>query len=226
MFYRDILNNLNKGKFYDSIVIEGCSGCGKSTLMELLSNHDNKYTKFTESVEDNPIIDKYFHDRKKYSFALQVFFLNRKFEEMKIIEKSSKTLLDRSIYCNVVFAKMYNETDEMTKEEFNVYLELFKNILSFHYPPKLMIHLESSTDGIVERIQRRGRDYEKLVNRDYWDHLNNSYIDFFSQYNLSPVLKINVDKYNFADNRNDKKYITDLIQETIRKIDENNLVNI
>jgi deoxyadenosine/deoxycytidine kinase len=224
MFYRNILNHLNQNKSYDTIAIEGCSGCGKSTLMSLMERFD--YQSFPEKVTDNYVIDKYFSDRKRYSFALQIFFLNSRLEHIKQVAMTSQTLLDRSIYSDVIFAKLANDLEEMSNEEFKVYLDLYKNMLKDHNPPKLIIYLESSVEGVVERIKRRGRDYEQSVEKEYWDKLNKNYIEYFEQYNLSPVLKINVDRYNFADNESHKEIVIELIRNKLEEVDKNLLISI
>lgn len=121
-------------------------------------------------------------------------------------------VMDRSIYGDVIFAKMLMESGEMSKEEFELYIELFENMLEHCHPPKLMVYLEVSVDEAINRINKRGRDYEKIVERDYWERLNKNYQEYFGQYSISPILKINVDNINFESNPEDREYIINLIK--------------
>ena len=139
------------------IVIEGVVGVGKSSLMNLLS--DEGYLAFEEPVVDNPVLDKFYYDRKRYSFPLQVFFLNKRFEHIKKAAKVDNAVMDRSIYGDAIFARMLNLADEMSDEEFAIYSELLQNMLEHVHRPKLMVYLEIGVDEAMRRIQKRGRDY-------------------------------------------------------------------
>lgn len=216
MDYKEILNHVSRKKVYNMIVIEGVVGVGKSSLMNLLS--DEGYLAFEEPVVDNPVLDKFYYDRKRYSFPLQVFFLNKRFEHIKKAAKVDNAVMDRSIYGDAIFARMLNLADEMADEEFKIYTELLENMLEHVHVPKLMIYLEVSVDEAVRRITKRGRDYEQIVERDYWEKLNKEYTTYFEHYDLSPVLRINVDNLDFEENEDDKQYVLKLIRETIAKL--------
>lgn len=196
--YAAILAKINKERVNDMIVIEGVVGVGKSSLMHLLGAQG--YEEFEEPVVDNPILDKFYYDRKRYSFPLQVFFLNKRFEHIKKTNNFKNAVMDRSIYGDAIFARMLNLNDEMSDEEFGIYQELLENMLEHVRAPKLMVFLEVSVDEAMRRIQKRGRDYELIVERDYWQNLNDEYHDYFDQYSLSPVLRINVDNLDFENN--------------------------
>ena len=216
--YKEVLSKVNKGESNMSIVIDGIVGVGKSTIMELLEKEG--YTAFPEPVVNNPILDKFYYNRTRWSFPLQIFFLNERFKHIKNCMKLGEhTVQDRSIYGDVIFAKMLCDSGEMTEEEFELYKDLLENMLHHITPPKLMVYLEVSTDEAMKRIKRRGRDYEQIVEREYWDKLNEEYRAYFEGYNISPILKINVDNLNYADNEEDKQYILKLIADKLAEIE-------
>lgn len=228
MFYSEILSHVGKNLLFENhkeeihmnknqtIVIDGVVGVGKSSLMNLLQNEG--YTAFPEPVADNPLLDKFYHDRKRYSFSLQIFFLNRRFAHIKNAMKNKKVVMDRSIYGDAIFAKMLCDNGEMAVEEFNLYKELLENMLEHVAPPSLMIYLEISVDGAMKRIAKRGRDFEQIVERGYWEKLNGEYSTYFKQYNISPILKINVDNLDFENNEEHREYILNLIRNKIKEI--------
>lgn len=205
------------------LAIDGPVGVGKSTLMkklELLLG----YKAYPEPVVDNPLLDKFYHDRKRYSFALQMFFLNKRFDHIKQTSGADKAVLDRSIYGDVIFAKMLHDNNEMSFDEFNIYKDTLTNMLDHCRVPTLMINLEVSVDEAIKRIQKRGRDYEQIVEREYWDTLNKEYRSFFNSYNHSPLLTINVDNLNFEENEEDLQYVLDLIQDKLDDISKQSIL--
>ncbi|MCY6485794.1 deoxynucleoside kinase [Clostridium aestuarii] len=221
MNYKDILDKINRKGCWNVIVVDGVVGVGKTTLMNMLVN-EMGYKPFLEPVVDNPILDKFYYDRERYSFSLQIFFLNNRFRMIKEAAKMNNAILDRSIYGDLIFAKMLMENGEMSKEEYNLYADLFENMIEHCHPPKLMIYLETSVDAAIKKINKRGRDYEKIVEREYWERLNTHYNEYFNQYSISPILKINVDNIDFEKNSEDRKYIFDLINNKLKEIESNN----
>lgn len=215
--YRELLQKVNRERVLDMIVIEGVVGVGKSSLMNILGQMG--HIEFEEPVVDNPILDKFYHDRARYSFPLQVFFLNKRFEHIKKAVGIKKAVMDRSIYGDAIFARMLNLNGEMSDEEFGIYQELLENMLEHVQAPKLMVYLEVSVDEAMRRIHKRGRDYELITERDYWVKLNKEYTIYFDEYTLSPILKINVDNLDFENNEDDRKYVLELIQAELNKID-------
>lgn len=211
--YQEILNKIMKKEVYDMIVVEGVVGVGKSSLMHILA--EQGYEEFEEPVVDNPVLDKFYHDRVRYSFPLQVFFLNKRFEHIKKAKDVSRAVMDRSIYGDAIFARMLNLNDEMSDEEFAIYRELLENMLEHVQAPKLMVYLEISVDEAIRRIRKRGRDYELIVERAYWEKLNKEYREYFESYTLSPLLKINVDHLDFENVPEDREKILLLIQEKL-----------
>lgn len=218
--YRELLSHVSGKEVYDMIVIEGVVGVGKSSLMNIMTDYG--YTAFEEPVVDNPILDKFYHNRNRYSFPLQVFFLNKRFEHIKKASLIEKAVLDRSIYGDAIFARMLNLNGEMSDEEFQIYKELLINMLEHVKAPKLMVYLEVSVDEAIRRINKRGRDYELIVEREYWERLNHEYQDYFGQYELSPILKINVDNLDFENNLEDRQYVIDQIEAKLEEINRKN----
>ncbi|SHF08380.1 Deoxyadenosine/deoxycytidine kinase [Caloramator proteoclasticus DSM 10124] len=196
------------------LVIDGVVGAGKTTLMNILKNEG--FVPFEEPVYNNPILEKFYYDRHRYSFPLQIFFLNKRFKHIKEASLIENAVMDRSIYGDVIFAKMLMESGEMSREEFDLYIELFENMIEHCHPPKLMVYLEVSVDEAIRRIYQRGREYEKVVERAYWERLNKHYQDYFEQYSISPILKINVDNLDFENNLKDREYIINLIKQNLR----------
>ena len=217
MFYREALRGINKGGFWNMLVIDGVVGVGKTTLMKIME--ERGYIPFEEPVYNNPILEKFYYDRVRYSFPLQIFFLNKRFKHIKEASLVHNAVMDRSIYGDVIFAKMLQQSGEMSREEFDLYLELFENMIEHCMPPKLMVYLEISVDEAMKRIQKRGREYEKVVERGYWERLNANYREYFNQYSISPILKINVDNIDFENNHDDREYVIGLIENKLRELE-------
>lgn len=199
------------------IVIDGVVGVGKSTLMNILAEELNM-VKFEEPVIENPILPKFYENRKRYAFPSQVFFLNSRFAHLKEAGKIEDCILDRSIYGDAIFAKMLCKSGDMTSEEFAIYEELLENMIDHIKEPKLMIYLEVSVDEAMRRIRKRGRDFEQKVEREYWESLNQEYKSYFDNYNLSPILKINVDNIDFENNKEDKEKVLSLIKNRLNDL--------
>ena len=166
MYYKYFFKNLRMGdeKMRGTICIDGVVGAGKSTLGEILAKElDIEF--FREPVLENPLLDKFYYDKKRYSFPLQVFFLNKRFKMIKEADELNGCIMDRSIYGDVIFAKMLMEDGDMTQEEFELYEELLHNMLEHVKRPRLMIYLENSVDRAIEKIQMRVDDLERIRRR-------------------------------------------------------------
>ncbi len=215
--YKELLSYIISKEIANMIVIEGVVGVGKSSLMRYIK--ELGYEAFEEPVVDNPILPKFYYDRKRYSFPLQIFFLNKRFKHIKEAAQQEFSVLDRSIYGDAIFAKMLHYNGEMEGEEYEIYEELLENMLQHVQPPKLMIYLEVSVDEAMRRIQKRGFEYEQIVERDYWQRLNDEYREFFNSYSISPILKVNVDHLDFEKNPEDLDYLLQLVKEKLDEID-------
>ena len=215
--YEKLLSNIDRNDNWDMIVIDGVVGVGKSTLMMLLE--DEGYVPFKEPVLENPILEKFYYDRKRYAFALQVYFLNNRFKFIKEAGKIENSIMDRSIYGDAIFPKLLKEIGDMSTEEFEIYCDLLSNLVEHVKHPKLMVSLQVSVDEAINRIRKRGRSYEQVVEREYWETLNREYEEYFSSYTISPLLKINVDKLDFENIEEDRQYIIGLIKDKLREIE-------
>lgn len=213
--YKEFFNMIKKNNPNELIIVDGVVGSGKTTFMNLLKE-ELSLPGFEEPVTDNPLLEKFYHDRKRYSFPLQVFFLNRRFRMLKDAgENLTASVMDRSIYGDVIFAKLLHEGGDMEKDEFDLYQELLVNMLDHIESPKLMIYLKCDVDTAIRRIEKRGRDYEQIVERDYWERLNREYEDYFKEYNLSKLLVIDVKNYDLLENEKDRKEVMDLVKKAI-----------
>lgn len=213
--YKEFFNMIKKNNPNELIIVDGVVGSGKTTFMNLLKE-ELSLPGFEEPVTDNPLLEKFYHDRKRYSFPLQVFFLNRRFRMLKDAgENLTASVMDRSIYGDVIFAKLLHEGGDMEKDEFDLYQELLVNMLDHIESPKLMIYLKCDVDTAISRIEKRGRDYEQIVERDYWERLNKEYEAYFKEYNLSKLLVIDVKNYDLLENEKDRKEVMDLVKKAI-----------
>ncbi len=210
MLFSQHLGKLQQEGRWNMVVIDAVVGAGKSTLMDILVK-ERGLMPFEEPVVDNPLLDKFYHDRERYSFSLQIFFLNQRFRHIKEASKVDHAVLDRSIYGDLIFARMLHDSGDMSTEEFKLYMDLFENMIEHCKAPRLMVYLELSVDGAIARIQKRGRDYEQIVERGYWERLNHYYAEYFEQYSASPLLKINVDGIDFENKETDRQYVLSLI---------------
>lgn len=199
------------------IYVDGTVGAGKSSFISILNQKG--FDVVQEPYFENPILDKFYEDRRRYSFASQVFFLNKKFELIQSVQHSSNTIVDRSVYGDFIFAKMLRDNGDMTKEEFHIYHDLFNNIVLNIPAPKLVIYLDVSLKVVLKRIAKRGRPAEQIVDRKYWADLNLNYKAAFAAYNDSPILTINVDDLDFVNRAEDCEYICNLFFERLSTLE-------
>ena len=213
--YKEFFDMVKKNAPNEMIVVDGVVGSGKTTLMNILKE-ELGVSGFEEPVTDNPILGKFYHDRKRYAFPLQIFFLNRRFRMLKEAQaKKVSSVMDRSIYGDVIFAKLLHDGGDMEKDEFDLYQDLLTNMLDHIEAPRLMIYLRADVDTAIDRIEKRGRDYEQIVERDYWERLNREYEAYFSAYNLSRLLIIEAKDYDIRDSEEDRKKVVQLVKEAL-----------
>lgn len=186
------------------IAIVGNIGAGKTTLTEMLSKHYNWEALF-ETVDNNPYLEDFYSDMKRWSFNLQIYFLNNRFQQIVEIEKSKRNVIqDRTIYEDAhIFADNLHEMGLMTSRDHENYRAIFDNITSFIKAPDLLVYLRASVPTLVNNIQRRGREYEASIRIDYLSKLNEKYEYWIKNYTLGKLLILDKDKLDFSNNPED-----------------------
>ncbi|MGX7199379.1 deoxynucleoside kinase [Enterococcus nangangensis] len=209
------------------IITSGTIGSGKSSLTTLIA--ENLGTKaFYESVDDNPVLPLFYSNPEQYAFLLQIFFLNTRFASIKQALKDDNNVLDRSIYEDSLFFHMNAEMGRATPTEVEVYDKLLNNMLeeiTMAAPkkaPDLLIHIEVSLDTMLKRIQKRGRDYEQLSYDgslyDYYKELNSRYVKWYDDYDYSPKMKIDGDRYDFMESLEDRAAVLAQIKTKLKEL--------
>ncbi len=186
------------------IAIAGNIGAGKTTLTKLLAKHF-KWTPQYEDVVDNPYLDDFYNEMERWSFNLQVYFLNSRFRQLLEIRNSKKSIIqDRTIYEDAfIFAPNLHAMGLLTNRDYNNYKSLFDLMESVVDAPDLMIYLRSSIPNLVSQIHKRGREYENSISIEYLSRLNERYEAWIHGYDKGKLLIIDVDNINFVDNPED-----------------------
>ena len=198
------------------VAIAGNIGAGKTTLTKLLSKHYN-WEPHYESVEENPYLDDFYSEMERWSFNLQVYFLNSRFRQILEIRESGKNIIqDRTIYEDArIFAPNLHAMGLMPNRDFNNYESLFNLMERMVTPPDLLIYLRSSISNLVGQIHKRGREYENSISIDYLSRLNERYEAWITKYDKGNLLIIDVDNLDFVENQEDLGKIIDKIDAQI-----------
>ncbi|MGY5354837.1 deoxynucleoside kinase [Wenyingzhuangia sp. IMCC45467] len=198
------------------IAIAGNIGAGKTTLTELLAKH-YKWDAHFESVEDNPYLDDFYNEMERWSFNLQVYFLNTRFEQILKIQKSGKNIIqDRTIYEDAkIFAPNLHAMGLLTNRDFTNYSKLFELMENLVTPPDLLVYLRADIKTLVGQIHKRGREYESTINIDYLSRLNERYEAWISTYSKGKKLIIDIDNLDYVSNPEDLGKIIDAIDAQI-----------
>ncbi|MFM7636854.1 MAG: deoxynucleoside kinase [Crocinitomicaceae bacterium] len=186
------------------IAVAGNIGAGKSTLTKMLSKHYEWEAHF-EDVEQNPYLNDFYEDMQRWSFNLQVYYLNSRFMQIQEINQNEKNVIqDRTIYEDAfIFAPNLHSMGLMTTRDFENYFSLFNLMDSFVNPPDLLIYLRASIPTLVEQINKRGREYEESIRLDYLKRLNERYEAWISTYDKGKLLIIDIDNNRFPENQED-----------------------
>ena len=198
------------------IAVAGNIGAGKTTLTEMLSKHYKWIPNF-EDVDHNPYLMDFYEDMPRWSFNLQVFFLNSRLRQLVEIQKGTETVIqDRTIYEDAnIFAPNLHEMGLMSKRDFDNYFHFFQTLKTLVQPPDLLIYLNASVPTLVGNIQKRGREYEENIRLDYLKKLNEYYNKWISSYNEGPLLIIDADKNRFPENT---EHFGDIIHKVDREL--------
>lgn len=193
------------------IAIAGNIGCGKTTLTNMLAKHYGWTPRF-ESVDYNPYLEDFYHDMNRWSFNLQVYFLNKRFQDIIDISKQQEWIIqDRTIYEDArIFAPNLYRQGFMSERDFQNYSDLFDLMMTLVRMPDLMIYIRSSIPNLVAQIQKRGRSYESSIRIDYLQGLNDLYEEWIAGYK-GKLLIIDGDKIKFGNRPEDFRYVTDRI---------------
>lgn len=198
------------------IAVAGNIGSGKTTLTGLLAKH-YKWKPHYEDVDDNPYLNDFYEDMQRWSFNLQIYFLNSRFSQIVDIHRKGEDVIqDRTIYEDAnIFAPNLHQMGLMSTRDFNNYLALFNLMTSLINPPDLLIYLRATVPTLVRQIQKRGRDYEKNIRLDYLQRLNERYEAWIESYKIGTLLIIDVDNLNFSEKPEDLRLIINKIDAQI-----------
>ena len=198
------------------IAIAGNIGAGKTTLTNLLAKH-YKWSPHYESVAENPYLDDFYSSMERWSFNLQIYFLNSRFRQILEIKASGKNIIqDRTIYEDAnIFAPNLHAMGLMTNRDFENYQSLFELMERLVSPPDLLIYLRASIPALVGQIHKRGREFENSISIEYLSRLNERYEAWISKYTKGKLLIIDIDNLNIVDNREDLGSIIDRIDAQI-----------
>lgn len=221
------------------ITLAGIIGSGKSSLTEILSKELGTKA-FYEPVEDNPVLPLFYKGNEiaakkraegdkeatnPYAYLLQTFFLNRRFKMIKQAMQEDNNVLDRSIYEDAIFMKMNTDMGNATQVEYDIYQKLLDNMLeelpyaAHKKSPDLMVMIDVSYDTMIKRIQKRGREYEQVENDpslvEYYQRLLHYYDSWKEEYDASPLLVIDGDKYDFVNNEEDRNKVLNMIESKL-----------
>ena len=193
------------------IAIAGNIGSGKTTLTKMLAAHYGWTPRF-ESVDYNPYLSDFYEDMSRWSFNLQIYFLNKRFKDVVEISKTDEVIIqDRTIYEDArIFAPNLHDMGLMSTRDFENYKDLFDLMMSLVGNPDLLIYLRSTIPNLVSQIQKRGREYEKGIRIDYLTGLNQKYENWIAEYDGN-LLVIDADKVKFGNRPEDFEQVTNMI---------------
>lgn len=193
------------------IAISGNIGSGKTTLTRMLAQRYGWTPRF-EPVDNNPYLDDFYKDMERWSFNLQVFFLNKRFKEVVEISRTTDCIIqDRTIFEDArIFAPNLHAQGKMSDRDFANYTDLFDLMISLVKLPELMIYIRSSIPTLVEQIQKRGREFEKSIRIDYLQGLHDRYEEWIAGY-TGELIIVNGDELKFENNPQHFQQITDMI---------------
>ncbi|AFL85461.1 deoxynucleoside kinase [Belliella baltica DSM 15883] len=198
------------------IAVSGNIGSGKTTLTEKLAKHYGWKAEF-EAVDNNPYLADFYEDMKRWSFHLQVYFLNSRFNQINVIQNSDLSIIqDRTIYEDAyIFAANLYKSNLISQRDYDNYLNLFHSMINFVKAPDLLIYLKADIPKLVGQIEKRGRDYENAIRIDYLKNLNAHYEEWIANYDKGKLLIVDVNDMDFVANQEDFSAIVGQVDREI-----------
>jgi deoxyadenosine/deoxycytidine kinase len=198
------------------LAVSGNIGSGKTTLTEKLAKHYGWSAEF-EAVDDNPYLPDFYEDMKRWSFHLQVYFLNSRFNQIKKIQEGTiSTIQDRTIYEDAyIFAANLYKSNLLSERDYANYKNLFDSMIAHVKAPDLLIYLKADIPKLVGQIEKRGRTYETAMRIDYLKNLNSHYEEWIAGYKEGKLLVIDVNNLDFVEHANDLSFIVEKIDREI-----------
>ncbi len=195
------------------IAVAGNIGSGKTTLTNMLAKHYGWEVQL-EDMDDNPYISDFYEDMQRWSFNLQVYFLNVRYNNIRKIRENQKPIIqDRTIYEDAnIFAPNLHAMGLMSTRDYENYVALFNSLNAMIQPPDLLIYLRGTIPTLVRQIQQRGRDYEDSIRLDYLKRLNERYEAWISTYKLGKMVVLNIDELDFENDPNDANFVINKIE--------------
>ena len=204
----------------------GMIGAGKSTYTEMISRRLGTEA-FFESVDYNPILDKFYDNPQKWAFSLQIYFLNTRFRSIKAALTDDNNVLDRSIYEDALFTRVNHLQGNISQEEMDIYNGLLANMMEElegmpKKAPDLLIYLDGSFETILDHIRKRGREFEQIEDDSellsYYELLFRNYEQWYQEYDQSPKIKINIDTFDIVNNSGDEEKVMSIIENALLEV--------
>ena len=204
----------------------GMIGAGKSTYTEMISRRLGTEA-FFESVDYNPILDKFYDNPQKWAFSLQIYFLNTRFRSIKAALTDDNNVLDRSIYEDALFTRVNHLQGNISQEEMDIYNDLLANMMEElegmpRKAPDLLIYLDGSFETILDHIRKRGREFEQIEDDSellaYYELLFKNYEQWYQEYDQSPKIKINIDTFDIVNNSGDEEQVMASIEKALLEV--------
>nr|WP_319219854.1 deoxynucleoside kinase [uncultured Trichococcus sp.] len=208
------------------LVMAGMIGAGKSTYTEMISRRLGTEA-FFESVDYNPILDKFYDNPQKWAFSLQIYFLNTRFRSIKAALTDDNNVLDRSIYEDALFTRVNHLQGNISEEEMDIYNDLLANMMEElegmpRKAPDLLIYLDGSFETILDHIRRRGREFEQIEDDSdllaYYELLFKNYEQWYQEYDQSPKIRINIDAFDIVNNSGDEEKVMSIIENALLEV--------
>ena len=204
----------------------GMIGAGKSTYTEMISRRLGTEA-FFESVDYNPILDKFYDNPQKWAFSLQIYFLNTRFRSIKAALTDDNNVLDRSIYEDALFTRVNHLQGNISQEEMDIYNDLLANMMEElegmpKKAPDLLIYLDGSFETILDHIRKRGREFEQIEDDSellsYYELLFKNYEQWYQEYDQSPKIKINIVTFDIVNNSGDEEKVMSIIENALLEV--------